>query len=116
MKEKVLDLITTVSAFGLIAMLVISVIVVSVQLVSKNNSISMAGLEYTDKQIIVQPGDTLWSIARVQVPDEDPRDVVGAIRDLNSLGTANIYPGQILTLQIKQAVEPLHMVENNAAK
>lgn len=114
MRAKILDLITTVSAFGLLVMLVISVIVVGVQLVVKNSTVSMVGFEYTDMQIVVQPGDTLWSIARLQMPDEDPRDVVGAIRDLNALETANIYPGQILTLQVKQAVKPLHMAEGNS--
>jgi nucleoid-associated protein YgaU len=45
--------------------------------------------------IQVQPGQTLWDIARQVAPDQDPRAVVDAIVDLNALTD----PG---TLQVGQ--------------
>jgi hypothetical protein len=45
---------------------------------------------------IVQPGDTLWSIAAAIAPDSDPRPVVDALRDAN--GGPDIQVGQRLTL------------------
>jgi LysM repeat protein len=48
---------------------------------------------------VVEPGDTLWGLARSLVGDEgDPRPVVEQIRELNGLGTATIDPGMRLRL------------------
>jgi hypothetical protein len=44
---------------------------------------------------VVQPGDTLWSIAAV-APDSDPRPVVDALRATN--GGPNLQVGQRLTI------------------
>jgi Tfp pilus assembly protein FimV len=48
--------------------------------------------------VIVQPGDTLWSLAQRAAPEEDPRAVVDAIVDLNDLAGAELLPGQELHL------------------
>lgn len=45
---------------------------------------------------VVQPGDTLWSIAAAIAPDSDPRPVVDALRAAN--GGPDIQVGQPLTL------------------
>jgi LysM domain len=45
---------------------------------------------------VVQPGDTLWSIARTIAPDRDPRPVVDALRRAN--GGPNLEVGERLTL------------------
>jgi LysM repeat protein len=37
------------------------------------------------RTVQVQPGQTLWDIARQTAPDQDPRAVVDAIVDLNAL-------------------------------
>ena len=37
------------------------------------------------RTVQVQPGQTLWDIARKVAPDQDPRAVVDAIVDLNAL-------------------------------
>jgi hypothetical protein len=37
----------------------------------------------TDAVYVVQPGDTLWSIAQRLAPDADPRPLVEELRDLN---------------------------------
>lgn len=45
---------------------------------------------------VVQPGDTLWSIAHQVEPQADPRDVVDRLVELN--GSGALQPGQRLRL------------------
>ena len=45
---------------------------------------------------VVQPGDTLWSIAHRIEPQADPRDVVDHLVELN--GSGALQPGQRLRL------------------
>ena len=59
----------------------------------------------------MKPGDTLWVIAQQQMPDHDPRDAVAKIRELNQLPSAQIYPGQTLTLEVKRPAEEQHMAQ-----
>jgi LysM repeat protein len=48
--------------------------------------------------VIVQPHDTLWSIAGRTSPSRNPRAVVGEIRRLNGISDYTIHPGQRLAL------------------
>jgi LysM domain len=48
------------------------------------------------QQYVVQPGDTLWSIANEIAPDDDPRVVVDALRAAN--GGPELEVGSRLTL------------------
>ena len=43
---------------------------------------------------VVQPGDTLWSIAERIAPDEDPRSVVDELRDARDSDV--LYPGETI--------------------
>jgi hypothetical protein len=48
---------------------------------------------------IVRPGDTLWSIARLQVGVAgDPRPLIQEIRTANALDVATLTPGAALVL------------------
>jgi LysM repeat protein len=49
-------------------------------------------------QVVVAPGDTLWTIAERVAPQRDPRTVVDAIQRLNALPTTDVHPGQTLLL------------------
>jgi LysM domain len=49
--------------------------------------------------VTVQPGDTLWSIAHEAAPEEDPRDVIERIEDLNVLD-GSLQVGQKLAVPI----------------
>jgi len=49
--------------------------------------------------VVVQPGDTLWSIAHRVAPDRDTRRVVADLRRLNALPTADVHPGQRLQIR-----------------
>jgi nucleoid-associated protein YgaU len=48
--------------------------------------------------VVVQPGDTLWSIASPVAGDRDVRATVAQIRRLNGLSSARLVPGQTLQL------------------
>jgi LysM domain len=47
-------------------------------------------------QIVVRPGQTLWSIASSADPAADPRNVVQEIMTANALGSPSIAAGQLL--------------------
>ena len=50
--------------------------------------------------VTVQQGDSLWTLAQRVAPDNDPREVVALIRDLNDLSSAGLTPGQQLVLPV----------------
>ena len=47
-------------------------------------------------RVVVQPGQTLWSIASRAEPSADPRIVVQQIIEVNALGSPVIQPGELL--------------------
>jgi hypothetical protein len=51
------------------------------------------------QRYVVQPGDTLWSIAADIAPGSDPRPVVDALRAAN--GDASLEVGEVLTLDVE---------------
>lgn len=54
------------------------------------------------KKIVISEGDTLWSIALENMPDDyDVRKMVYEIREFNNLDNATIYPGDIIKVPIK---------------
>jgi hypothetical protein len=48
------------------------------------------------RQVVVRPGQTLWSIASAAEPSADTRDVVQEILTANGLTSADISAGQLL--------------------
>jgi LysM repeat protein len=50
------------------------------------------------RSIVVQPGQTLWSIAKDVAPDRDIREVIYEIRRINGLDNAMVRSGQTLVL------------------
>lgn len=50
------------------------------------------------RSVVVQPGETLWQIARRAVPAADPRETVARIADLNDLDGSTVHPGQRLVV------------------
>jgi LysM repeat protein len=48
--------------------------------------------------MVVQPGDTLWAIARSVAPKADPRVTVQRIINLNKLPNAELAAGELLAL------------------
>jgi nucleoid-associated protein YgaU len=68
--------------------------VVTVQLGAERGGLELAG----SSTVVVQSGDTLWSLAREVAPEEDPRAVVDAIVELNGLEDVDLLPGAVLQL------------------
>jgi nucleoid-associated protein YgaU len=52
----------------------------------------------SESSVVVQQGDTVWSIARSVAGEEDVRAVVDRIQELNDLDEAALQPGQVLRL------------------
>ena len=68
--------------------------VVTVQLGDADGGLELAGAS----TVVVEPGDTLWSIAQEVAPEEDPRAVVDALVELNGLDSVDLLPGARLQL------------------
>jgi LysM repeat protein len=72
----------------------IAVATVAVELGQADGGLELAGSSI----VVVQPGDTLWSLAQEVAPEQDPRAVVDAIVDVNDLDGVGLVPGQVLQL------------------
>jgi hypothetical protein len=48
--------------------------------------------------VVVQPGDTLWTLAEDMDPTGDPRVIVAEIKQANSLASSALSPGQVLVV------------------
>jgi hypothetical protein len=48
------------------------------------------------RQIVVRPGQSLWSIAATVAPAADPRVVIPQIEQANSLAASTVYAGETL--------------------
>ena len=63
-------------------------------LAAGDGDLRLAGVQ----SVVVQPGDTLWSIAVGAAGTDDVREVVGRIQELNGLRSTVLVPGQVLEL------------------
>ncbi|MCX6404388.1 MAG: LysM peptidoglycan-binding domain-containing protein [Actinobacteria bacterium] len=52
------------------------------------------GTAPTTKTVVVQAGQSLWSIAQTAVPTADPRETIYKIKQLNHFAGSDILPGQ----------------------
>ena len=50
--------------------------------------------------VVVQPGDTLWSVAERADPGADPRSVVEQIKELNGLAGDTVVVGAVLQVPV----------------
>ncbi len=48
--------------------------------------------------VTVEPGDTLWSIAKRVAPERDPRATLGRLQEINGLRAGTIRAGQRLAV------------------
>lgn len=62
-----------------------------------NGGAATGSLERGSVEIVmVQPGESLWSIAERVAPGADPRDVIDAIVSFNHLASADVMAGEQL--------------------
>jgi LysM repeat protein len=60
--------------------------------------VAAGGTAPADATVVVQPGETLWSIAAARYPGSDTRERVDAIERLNGLASPRIEVGEVLQL------------------
>jgi nucleoid-associated protein YgaU len=84
---------------ALLTLLVVTLLTVAFSLGRVSSEATGAATAPARRTIVVQPGQTLWEIARVADPQADPREVVRRIEEINDLrGAAAVRPGQQLLL------------------
>ncbi len=84
--------------FALSMFLLISILTgVSSIIFNESEAIAQTGAAYNLH--VVSPGDTLWSIAESEMPDDmDIREAINILEDINNIESVDIYTG--LTLKI----------------
>ena len=55
----------------------------------------------TTASTVVQPGESLWSVAKRVAPGHDPRAVIDQIAELNNLSSSGLRAGQLLVIPAK---------------
>jgi len=83
---------------ALLVLLLVSVVLVAFSLGRTSADAGSVTPPMPTRTAVVQPGETLWSIARRVAPGADPRDTIARLTDLNGLGSAPIVAGQRLVL------------------
>ena len=73
----------------------VSLLLAGVAQATNNGPSPRAGRENL-VQVIVRPGQSLWSVAESADPDQDTRAVIQQIIDLNSLNGDTVFAGQQL--------------------
>jgi multidrug efflux pump subunit AcrA (membrane-fusion protein) len=85
-------LVSTLSFAAMLAISLVSLFGIATASAKASNESSNS----TTTQIVVAPGETLWTIAARVNPEIDPRAVIDQITDLNVIEGSNVYAGQIL--------------------
>ncbi len=55
-----------------------------------------ATTKHVMSQTVVQPGESLWAVAKRVAPGHDPRAVIDQLADLNHLESSTLQAGQLL--------------------
>jgi hypothetical protein len=50
--------------------------------------------------VTVYSGESLWTIAEREAPNQDPRDFIAAVVDANHLKTSTVIPGQQILIPV----------------
>ena len=85
-------LVSTLSFAAMLAISLVSLFGIATASAKASNESSNS----TTTQIVVAPGETLWTIAARVNPEIDPRAVIDQIMDLNVINGSNVYAGQVL--------------------
>jgi nucleoid-associated protein YgaU len=85
----------------IIALVLVGFVLVSLgraatEAIAADPSVPQSGVSTTEW--VVQPGDTLWTIAETVAPDTDPRDMIARIVQLNDLPDSSVQAGQTLRI------------------
>ncbi len=85
-------------------LILIFIIVITIICISQIFNKPKYNIETID--YIVSKNETLWGIAeQYKMPDQDARDYIDKIKELNNMKTATIYEGQAITIIIYEEVK-----------
>jgi LysM repeat protein len=79
---------------------VVTALVLSVAGRSASVQAGTGAAESATTTVVVQPGQTLWTVARSLSADADVRETVARIQELNGLAGSNVRPGQQLVVPV----------------
>lgn len=79
----------------------------AIKAVAANDVANQGGQAW--QQVVVDNGDTLWRLAEVYAPESDPREFVKIVREVNSLESVNLIPGQVLTFPVSVGSEEINL-------
>jgi len=85
-------------AFSVAAIVMILTLLTGSMLLAFAKNVSDDSIVYNT--VAVEDGDTLWSIAKENFPDSDPRDVIQEICDINCIDHHTIYAGMTLLVPV----------------
>jgi LysM repeat protein len=84
----------------IVLMALLTALVLSVTARSSSVEAGNAPAEVATTTVVVQPGQTLWTVARTIAPNADVRDTVARIQHLNGISGSNVRPGQQLVVPV----------------
>ena len=84
----------------IVLMALLTALVLSVTARSSSVEAGNAPAEVATTTVVVQPGQTLWTVARSIAPNADVRVTIARIQDLNGITGASVRPGQQLVVPV----------------
>jgi LysM repeat protein len=87
-------LVSTMSFAAMLAISLVSLFGIATASAKATNETSNSATT----QIVVAPGETLWTIAARVNPEIDPRAVIEDIKALNVIEGSEVYAGQVLLI------------------
>lgn len=94
--------------FGALATVLVASLLALIAVFSSPSALA-SDAQSTDEfsYIVVQPGESLWSVATALDPSMDPRDLVGEIVQLNKLTESGVQAGQPLAVPLRYSDSPI---------
>jgi hypothetical protein len=66
--------------------------------IGRGSSLAAGAGGTRERHVVVQPGESLWSVAARVAPTRDPRAVVADLEALNHLSSPTVEPGERLAV------------------
>lgn len=87
--------------FALLTALAVGMFFLAGALVNQAQASSSEALGVSAEEVQVGAGDTLWDVASQVDSDQDIRELIGQITELNGLESSELQPGQTLYVPVE---------------